>query len=406
MGWGVALASLILTIGPAPGDRVVLRVPIDEAGRIDASALVGRPRGRPLLRVRGLGAAAARALLAQALGPGVSIDVGEDEAVVAIEPRAMRRPGRPRLRARMQDSRRQSRLVSDPPPAYGLFARDSYRPNDPDRPTVCLVHGINSTSDSFRHLIAALEAEGFGVVACEYPYDRDLDLTAEAFARDWRALREARGERRPWSIVTHSMGALVARSYVEGDQYGGDVDHLILIGPTNGGAAVAKVQPLLQVVYGLQAARRKQAGTMGGLKEGLGAAAEDLAPGSSFLEALNRRGRRAGVGYHILAGDAGFLTRADRQKVEARLAAAGRAGGLVGGISRVAAVGCAAALDEMTEGTGDGCVAVASTRLEGVTDQEVVAANHVELIRGPLLYPDPGPIACLPFVLKRLRPGP
>ena len=52
--------------------------------------------------------------------------------------------------------------------------------------------------------------------------------------------------------------------------------------------------------------------------------------------------------------------------------------------------------------TGDGVVAVASTRLEGVDDHRVIESNHVELIRGPLLYPDPGPVACLPFVLERL----
>ena len=60
-------------------------------------------------------------------------------------------------------------------------------------------------------------------------------------------------------------------------------------------------------------------------------------------------------------------------------------------------------LDELTDGTGDGCIAVERTRLEGVADHVVIHANHVELVRGPMLYPDPGPVACMPMVLKWLK---
>ena len=28
---------------------------------------------------------------------------------------------------------------------------------------------------------------------------------------------------------------------------------------------------------------------------------------------------------------------------------------------------------------------------------------HVELVRGPLLYPEPGPVVCMPIVLKWLK---
>ena len=60
-------------------------------------------------------------------------------------------------------------------------------------------------------------------------------------------------------------------------------------------------------------------------------------------------------------------------------------------------------LDELTDGKGDGCIAVERTRLEGVADHVTIHANHVELVRGPLLYPDPGPVACMPVVLKWLK---
>jgi hypothetical protein len=60
-------------------------------------------------------------------------------------------------------------------------------------------------------------------------------------------------------------------------------------------------------------------------------------------------------------------------------------------------------LDELTDGKGDGCIAVERTRLEGVADHMTIHANHVELVRGPLLYPEPGPVVCMPVVLRWLE---
>ena len=60
-------------------------------------------------------------------------------------------------------------------------------------------------------------------------------------------------------------------------------------------------------------------------------------------------------------------------------------------------------LDEITDGAGDGCVSLARTKLEGVSDQVVLHANHAELIRAPLLFRDPGPVACMPALLRWLK---
>ncbi len=281
----------------------------------------------------------------------------------------------------------------------GFHARPSYRPNDPDRRTICLIHGINSTSHSFVNLVGPLEDAGFGVVFYTYPFDRDLDASTVEFARDWKAFRRDQGEKQPWTILSHSMGGLLARSYVEGDDFGGDVGDLLLIGPTNHGSAAAKGQPLLQLVRQRQALKDREAGAFDHLNDRLGASAQDLLPGSSFLKKLNARPRRRGVRYHILAGSGGFISKAARKQIDAQIQA-GR--GVVAIMPKKAKDGLFAALDEMTEGLGDGCVSIASTRLEGVDDHEIIRANHVELIRGPLLFPDPGPVACMPFVLKRL----
>jgi hypothetical protein len=71
--------------------------------------------------------------------------------------------------------------------------------------------------------------------------------------------------------------------------------------------------------------------------------------------------------------------------------------------SRVASRELTSLLDELTDGSGDGCVAVERTRLEGAADHVTIHANHAELIRAPLLYPDEGPVACMPYVFRWLQ---
>jgi hypothetical protein len=76
---------------------------------------------------------------------------------------------------------------------------------------------------------------------------------------------------------------------------------------------------------------------------------------------------------------------------------------LLGGLTRLAASNRPAQLDEITDGIGDGCVSVASTRLAGVDEPSILPVNHLELIRAPLLFPDKGPVACMPIVLRWLE---
>ncbi|MFO0910035.1 MAG: hypothetical protein U0794_17100 [Isosphaeraceae bacterium] len=42
-----------------------------------------------------------------------------------------------------------------------------------------------------------------------------------------------------------------------------------------------------------------------------------------------------------------------------------------------------------------------------MSDHVTIHANHAELIRAPLLFRDPGPVACMPYLLRWLpRPEP
>jgi pimeloyl-ACP methyl ester carboxylesterase len=246
-----------------------------------------------------------------------------------------------------------------------------------------------------------LEDAGYGIVVYEFPYNRDLDETSAAFARDWADFRQKNGEKLPWSIVAHSMGSLLARAYVEDDQlYRNDVRSLILIAPPNHGSSLSKAQTLLQTLQSVQAMNgAKRTDPLALLGDGLGLAADDMTPGSTYLNALNAHKRREGVHYHILAGDVGYLNTETRRQIDAR--SSGR--GVLGGIGRMVASGVSSQLDEITDELGDGCVSVASTKLEGVEAPRVLHANHLELIRAPLLFPDPGPVVSMPEILEWLR---
>ncbi|WP_435017372.1 esterase/lipase family protein [Tundrisphaera sp. TA3] len=413
MAWAVlGWLALIGAGGPqTPPDRapISVRVEFDRASEIDVAEVVTRlasalgvPLDRPptplRLPVAGLAAPLARTLLAETLGPDAGIEVRPDAVVFTLRTggaAASRDDWARRLRDLSDRADREAQRRSK----YGMHPRPSYRPDDPARPTVCLIHGLNSTSGVFAHFFKPLEDAGYGIVNYDFPYNRDLDETSEAFARDWAAFRRERGDRRPWGIVAHSMGSLLARSYVEGDAYEGDVASLILIAPPNHGSALAQGQTLLQMTQGLRSVQgSRPTDPLAVLGDGLGAAADDMMPGSAYLGRLNRRPRRGGIRYHIVAGDVGYLSASARRQIDARASG----GGLLGGIGRMALAGTSGALEAITDGRGDGCVSVASTRLPGVADHRVMHANHLELIRAPLLFPDPGPVMTMPDILRWL----
>jgi pimeloyl-ACP methyl ester carboxylesterase len=286
-----------------------------------------------------------------------------------------------------------------------MRARESYRPNDPDRPTVCLVHGVNSSSGGFVYFLPPLEEAGYGVVVYDYPFNQKLDDSCAQFRDDWRAFRERAGETRPWTIIAHSMGALVARSYVEGPgRDAGDVDSLILIAPVNQGAHIARLQPVMQMISGMHAVQTKRTAlALAELSEGVSKSADDLLPGSAFLKRINASRPNPRVPYHILAGDRGVLSEEGRKQVEDRFEAVARNAGVFGSLTRLATGELGPLLDELTDGAGDGCVALARTRLAGAPEPIVLHANHAELIRAPLLYSEPGPVVSMPQILEWLE---
>jgi pimeloyl-ACP methyl ester carboxylesterase len=412
-------AWIVLLLDPGTAAAMATRaveVPIGKAGEVQVAEIVSRltsasgvaierPAASLTLSTQGLSRPLTKTLLSEALGPEVEITFQPGAMVLNIDERILAPERRAEWLRRLHELADRATEASRRRQVYGMRTLPSYRPNDSTRPTICLVHGLNSSSGGFVHMIPWLEAAGYGIVIFDYPFNRRLDESCAEFARAWAALRRQTQDKLPWSIVAHSMGGLLARSLVEDDAtWAHDVSSLILIAPVNQGSHLARVQTAVQLLNGLQAINDKNTSkAMMHLSDGLGQAAQDMLPGSLFLTNLNHRPRRQGLPYHILAGDSGFLTRARRAEIEARIELLNRNAGIFGRLAQAATTDLPELLDELTDGTGDGCVAVERTRLAGVADRMIIHANHAELIRAPLLFPDPGPVACMPDVLRWLK---
>jgi pimeloyl-ACP methyl ester carboxylesterase len=411
------IASLLLGSSPRTGSDVrSVEVPIGETGQVQVAEIIARlasasgiafdrSAGAFSLSTQGLARGLTKSLLAETLGPEVAIEFRAQAMVFSIDDRILAPERRGEWAARLQRLAEKASEAASKKESYGMRALKSYRANDPARPTACLVHGLNSSSGGFVHMIPQLEEAGYGIVIYDYPFNRRIAESCAGFCRDWSDFRRQVRDDRPWVIVAHSMGALLARSLVEDDvSWAGDVSSLLLIAPVNHGSHLSRVQTVYQLINGLKAINGKNTTkAMLSLADGLGQAAQDLLPDSAFLRSANARPRRRGVSYHILAGDSGFLTRLGRRQLDARIGLVTRNSGILGQLTRAATSDLPQLLDELTDGTGDGCVAVERTRLDGVNDHVTIHANHAELIRAPLFYADPGPVACMPYILRWLK---
>ena len=74
-----------------------------------------------------------------------------------------------------------------------------------------------------------------GVFAFPYQWRQDNTVTAQELKERIAYIKEVTGHRKV-DIVAHSMGGLIARHYIESDEYAEDVDQLIMLGTPNRGA--------------------------------------------------------------------------------------------------------------------------------------------------------------------------
>ncbi len=182
---------------------------------------------------------------------------------------------------------------------------------------VLLIHGLDEPGDIWTDLVPYLAAADMKVARFDYPNDGPI---REASARliGWLRQLRARGVK-SLDLVCHSMGGLVARDaltrpgFYNGDAGGSaDLPHvtrLVMIGTPNKGSPWAHAEVLAewrdQFQRFLDSDADADLGHLAGwFVDGRGEAADDLLPGSGFLEELNARPAPRNVAVTSIVGRA------------------------------------------------------------------------------------------------------
>ena len=329
-----------------------------------------------------------RAGLNAALRPHVQFDLERDEDG---EPWLVTRLDRAALTAskrRFQQSFRNAvvrRRAGGDGQTYGLMLQKNDQDTSPDLPVVVLIHGLNSRPEETEWLLTAVRDAGFGCGTFRYPNDQPIADSAELLARELAKFSEAHPGRKV-SLVTHSMGGLVARAVIEDPRLDpGNVRQLIMIAPPNHGSTLANFSFGLDVwehVLGDSRKSRDVGLFYAVVEDGLSQAADDLRPGSPLLNRLNGGVRNPNVAYSIILGTKAPLTEADLALLQRRLADAGRQNRWVRFFgSRLQT--WLGDLDEVVDGKGDGVVSVQRGRLDGVQDVVLLEFGHTGILGHP-----------------------
>ncbi|MEX2122134.1 MAG: hypothetical protein WD847_21320 [Pirellulales bacterium] len=245
-----------------------------------------------------------------------------------------------------------------------------------ERPLAVLVHGLDSGRACWQDLGALLGGRGYQVAYLNYPNDQAVSESGKLLAMEMEALRREHPDLRV-DMITHSMGGLVARSYIEGAEYQGGVRKLILLAPPNQGAAWARCSFFSEGFeqYSLSKREPNWHWTWA-ITDGLGEAGRDLRPGSQFLTELNARPRREGVEYTVIYGNrsCGWRHTGDALERTAGWLPDWRWTTRLAGRMRRGA-------DSLRSraGDSDGLVALESARLAGVGDLVLVPADHTTI---------------------------
>ena len=187
----------------------------------------------------------------------------------------------------------------------------TFSPADhPARNSVILVHGLDDPGIIWDDLIPILQENQFPVLILSYPNDQAIEASSLFFFEQMQRL--AKKNTGTVSIVTHSMGGLVARDMLTRPDLDYSraaackkvpaVNRLILVGPPNSGTQMARFRSLIETKDQIYHLFLSEAHWLHCLLDGTGAAGVDLLPGSRFLARLNQRPLPQGVQIQIIAG--------------------------------------------------------------------------------------------------------
>ena len=372
----------------------------------EADVLAGTVPDRVLdLRARGsrVGLSALDLVLAPAIRFSIERDAaGAPIALEAVlDERALLATSR-RIKERLRLAA--AALASDrvPQERFGLAFDEGWQRAAIERPLVVLVHGLHSRPERIASILDDIRGRGLPCAALRYPNDQPIASSARLLARELAAVAAAQPERRV-ALLTTSMGGLVARAVIEDPALDPrNVTRLIMVAPPTHGSRLASFAFALEWHEQLTDAKERSAVERfyGAIEDGLGEAGGDLAPGSPFLQELNARPRNPRVAYTIFLGTGAPLEAPALEWMRYGAGAAAQRSRLARFLGpKVDA--CLADLQEVVHGKGDGAVAVARGRLEGVADTVLLEFDHVAMLGDS---PQPGVRKLREEVLERLAP--
>lgn len=322
-----------------------------------------------------------------------------DHLLVVVDEKAVqarKRQAAKRLRERLSGAAADKQR----PANWGLQLPDKWQESDAKQPLVLVLHGFNSSPQRFAPLAQALQQEGFVCGTYSYPDDQPILDSAALLARDLTEIKSSQPDRQV-TLVTHSMGGLVARAMLEDPDFDpGNVTKLIMVAPPNQGSLLARVgygSDLLDHAVA-EVNREEISRFYAAIEDGMSEATVDLQPDSIFLRELNARPRNPRVKYAILLGSGGRLTRQQVEQLRQGLATAESKSRVVALFARRVDE-TLADLDEVVQGAGDGAVALKRGRLDGVDDVVVLDFTHLGVLQGTRVTADPA----FQEVVKRLR---
>ncbi len=266
---------------------------------------------------------------------------------------------------------------------------------------VIFIHGLNAHPSTVGRLCTMAQRNGLACAEFNYPNDQAIETSGRLLAAELARWKKIRPRQRV-SLVTHSMGGLVARVAIEDPQLDpGNVDRLIMVAPPNQGCELA------QFAFGLdlweymdgRELRDKRCIFYSSIEDGLSEATVDLEPNSIFLTKLNRRQRNANVRYSIFLGTGAPCSQRELDNVRGYITNAGeRCSWAKFFTSRIEP--SLADMDEVIKGKGDGAVAVKRGRLDGVQDTNILGFSHLNVLHDTN---DPHVKEVYAEVLKRLK---
>lgn len=344
-----------------------------------ATAPASAPAADASIDLNGSRSAQFLTLLGRTLGPGCDAAVRDGSLVVRIDrkaawndPATVRRAGRLLATGDLAAPAAGQR--------FGLTLPEKF---DPARPLVLLIHGLASDNDIWGSMAEQMTRDGYQVGYYCYAESASIAAAGELLADRLGDLR-VKHPKLVVRIVAHSMGGLVARHYLEGDNYHGGVDRIVMLGTPNGGSYCSNWRWMLDLYQHYYEGKKDPEFSLKKVATQCnGEAGRDLLPGSAFLTALNAKPRRAGVTYAIVAGNRDAFRNTGAGWVECTGDVFPNATNNWIGVRHIRwAVSERGKSMRSVDASTDGVVPLDSAKLAGVDDFVVVPADHVALACG------------------------